>query len=338
MRFADLIGHARSVARLRRAVAEGRVPSAVLLVGPAGIGKRALADAFAGLLLCGASAGEDACGACPDCTRVAADTHPDLRVVAREEDRRDIRIEQVRELARWLSLRALVAPRKVAVIDEAHTLNEHGQNALLKTLEEPPGAAVLVLVATSVARLLPTVRSRCQVLRLEPLPPEEVARVLVHGGMAAERARLLAPLAEGCPGRVLALEAEDATRARTRLLDVLPRLDGLTAAELSQLAQELSRGPLDAALSTTVGWYRDVLETALAGGAARLRNADAAAGVAAAAARLAPAARLRQLEAVCDTLDALGRNANRMLAVETMLLALRAIERGTPTTSWTSRP
>src|SRR4030095_11980220 len=96
----------------------------------------------------------DACGGCAQCTRVEAGTHPDVRRVAREEERRDIRTEQPGDVTRWLTLRPLMASRKVAVIDDAECLNEHGQNALLKTLEEPPGASVQLLLASQAALLL----------------------------------------------------------------------------------------------------------------------------------------------------------------------------------------
>jgi DNA polymerase-3 subunit delta' len=325
MTFADLVGHERAAALLRGAVRGGRVPGAILLLGPQGVGKRTLAGAFTGHLLCETPVADDACGACRHCTRVAAGTHPDVRIVAREEERRDIRIEQVRELARWLALQPLMAPRKVGIIDEAHRLNEHGQNALLKSLEEPPGASVLLLLATVPALLLPTVRSRCQVVRLDPLPEEAVVRVLEVRGMPAERARALAPLGGGSPGQALALEDEEAARAK--LLGVLPAIADQPASHLSDVAQQLSRGPLDAALSAAATWYRDILQTSLVGDELPLRNRGAADAIRAAAARLSPAALLRQLEVVCDTIDALGKNANRMLSLETMLLWLREIER-----------
>src|SRR2546428_751035 len=148
-------------------------------------------------LLCAAPGAAGACGACAHCTRAGAGTHPDLHLVARDPERRDIRIEQVRELTRWLALQPLMAARKVGVLDDAHCLSEQAQNALLKTLEEPPGSAVLVLVASSAALLLPTVRSRCQVVRLEPLPAAEAVRVLAASGVPAEQAGELAALAEG---------------------------------------------------------------------------------------------------------------------------------------------
>jgi hypothetical protein len=171
------------------------------------------------------------------------------------------------------------------------------------------------------------VRSRCQAIRLDALPAEAVARVLAAHGLPGARTRELAALAEGSPGRALELEGEDATRACARLLGALPGLREVPAVELSQIAQELSRGGTDAALVAAVGWYRDVLATALAGDALPLRNPEAAGAVRSAAARLPPVARLRQLEVVCDTMVGLEKNANRMLSLETMLLWLRDIER-----------
>jgi DNA polymerase-3 subunit delta' len=331
-RFADVVGHARAIARLQRTVAGERLPGAVLLLGPSGIGKRRLAGALATRVLCAEPAGDDSCGRCAQCTRVAAGTHPDLRIVARDEERRDIRIEQVRETTRWLALRPLMAARKVALIDGAHCLSEPAQNALLKTLEEPPPNATVVLIAPAAALLLPTVRSRCQIVRLDPLSADDVVRVLTSEGVPPERACELAALAEGCPGRVLELEAEEAAGARADVLATLSALHGLGADQIAARAQKLSRGALETALAAAVAFYRDVLQTALVGDELALRNPDAAAAIRALAARLPAPVVLRQLEAVCGTIDALGRNANRMLCVETMLLWLRELERAAPGT------
>jgi DNA polymerase-3 subunit delta' len=338
VKLGDVRGHDAAVARLRRVAREGRVAGSYLVVGPPGVGKRTLADAFTARLLCAAPVDDDACGTCAQCTRVASGAHPDVRVVTRDAERRDIRIEQARDLCRWLTLRPLMASRKVAIVDGAEHLNEHGQNALLKTLEEPPGAAVLVLVATTAALLLPTVRSRCQRVRLDPLAPEAVVPLLVARGVPADRAAALASEADGSPGRALALAGEDHARLRTLVLDVCAGLAERAAADLSQAAQEMGRGDVEAGLAVAAAWYRDVVGVAV-GASRRLRHPDAAGAVARAAARLAPAARLRQLAIVCATIDAVARNANRQLALETMWLALRDLERGELTTqAWTSTP
>ncbi len=328
MRFADLCGHERAITRLQRAAAQRRVAGAYLLAGPPGVGKRTLATAFAACLLCAAPARDDACGTCPQCTRVASGTHPDLLVVAREADRRDIRIEQARELCRWLALRPLMAERKVAIVDGAEYLNEHGQSALLKTLEEPPGSSVLLLTSSAPASLLPTVRSRCQRVRLDPLPAEALTAFLAARDVSVADARLLAAQAEGSPGRALELVDAGLVRLRGGVVELLAGLAERSAAELSAAAQDIARGPVEAALAVVVAWYRDVLWTMLGDAGGGLRNPDRAEHIRAAAAHGSPATVLRQLEVACDTIQSIGRNANRSLALETMLLLLRHLERG----------
>jgi DNA polymerase-3 subunit delta' len=330
-KLSALVGHERVVQQLRTAITSDRPAHAYLVSGPVGIGKRTLATAFAAALLCDAPVGGDACGRCAQCTRVAARTHPDLTLVEREEGRRDIRTEQAREVTRWLTLRSLMARRKVAVIEDAECLNEHGQNALLKTLEEPPGASVLVLVATEASLLLPTVRSRCQRLRLDPLPAELVLRILVARGAPEEARAAAVARAGGSPGRALALLDDPNRAARARMLEQLRGVSGATAVDLSATAQALARDDAETALETTVAWYRDLLGLVVTGPKTALSNLDADAALRAAASRLSAEAVLRALDAACDTIRAVERNANRVLALETMLLQLRRIERGIAT-------
>jgi DNA polymerase-3 subunit delta' len=329
VKLADVLGHEAAVAELGRVIAADRVPAALLLLGPAGIGKRALADALAARLLCTAGT-DDACGGCPQCARVAGGTHPDLRVVVRDADRKDVRTEQIRELTRWFSLTPLMAGRKVGIVDGAHEVNEHGQNALLKTLEEPPSRTVLILTASAPSLLLPTVRSRCRQVRLDPLPAALVRRIIEARGIEAAEAEVLASLAEGSPGLALALAGPDEQQARRSVLEMLPALRSLDAADISKQAQDLARGACDAGLAVMLAWYRDVLGASLLGPEAPLRLQSHAVDVRAAAGRLDATAVLRQLEAVCDTIRDIERNANRTLAIETLLLWLRQLERGDP--------
>lgn len=326
MTFASVIGHGEP---MRRLVASGqhRPAHAYLFHGPEGVGKRAVADAFAAWLLC-ERAGDDACGTCRQCTRSLASTHPDLCVIAREEDRRDIRIEQVRTLVRWLALRPMMASRKVTIVDGAHLLNEHGQNALLKTLEEPPGASVILSLATRTSQLLPTVRSRCQAIALHPLSRSEITTALRGRGIDEGEATLVAAQAEGSLGRALALVGPEHVALRQRVLDVLANLPERSSHELSALAQELGRGAPTAGLAVALAWYRDLLAHVCGVPALGSRNLDFERPLAVAAARTTPDVVLRQLERLCDTIVALERNANRVLALETMLLGLRRLDRG----------
>jgi DNA polymerase-3 subunit delta' len=219
MAWQGVYGHDTIVERFRRAIERGRLASSFLFCGPPGIGKRTFALRLAQALLCQVQP-ESAlapCGKCDGCVQAAAGTHPDLVVVARPPDRAFIPVEMLigdREhrrqegLCHALSLRPYMGGRKIAVIDDADDLNLEGANCLLKTLEEPPPQSLLVLISTSPARQLPTIRSRCQLVHFRPLPPEIVTELVLklkitddpivaqswarHSGGSLERARELA--------------------------------------------------------------------------------------------------------------------------------------------------
>ena len=179
MPWGEIHGHDRNVELFRRAIARGRMASTFLFAGPAGVGKRMFAMRLAQTLLCDKNPPEnmDPCGECPACRQVLAGTHPDIHTVRKPEDRAYIPLELLiggREnrnsgLCADISTTPFCGKRKIAIFDDADYLNVEGANALLKTLEEPPARSVLILIGTSVSRQLPTIRSRCQVVRFSPL-------------------------------------------------------------------------------------------------------------------------------------------------------------------------
>ncbi|GIX07086.1 MAG: hypothetical protein KatS3mg115_1489 [Candidatus Poribacteria bacterium] len=193
----DVIGHQTAVQLLQRTVASGRVAPGYLFFGPPQVGKRTLALAFAAALNC-ESGGEDACGVCLSCRKVADGTHPDVRVV--EPEGNTFRIEQVREVSRQIALTPLEGRYKVYLLQKVETMRPEGANALLKTLEEPPGSGVLLLVTTNVNAILPTIRSRCQPIPLRPLPVRALEEELCRRGISPERAHRIALMAQGRVG------------------------------------------------------------------------------------------------------------------------------------------
>ncbi len=218
MFFREVIGQRAQVEELRRGLRSGRLPHALLLCGKAGVGKRLVADALAAAKLCDA-AGDEACGACPSCRAFQHGVHPDCEVVTREAGRRDIGIGQVRALLETLHRKAERARGRAVILDEAERLTVEAQNALLKTLEEPPPGALLVLVTAVADRLLPTVRSRCALHRFGPLADAEMEEYRTRAGDVPAGFPLA--LAAGSPGRLRRLADEGLLRARTRLLDFL---------------------------------------------------------------------------------------------------------------------
>ncbi len=189
MSIPRVLGHDHVWEVFRRALAQRRLASTFLFVGPAGIGKWLTAWNLAQALLCERmpATALRACGTCPSCQQVAALTHPDLLVVRKPDDKQVLPVDlligdsehRMREgLCRDIALKPFRGGRKVAVIDDADSLNQEGANCLLKTLEEPPPDSLLILIGTSQHRQLPTIRSRCQVIRFAPLADDQVSQFL----------------------------------------------------------------------------------------------------------------------------------------------------------------
>ncbi len=241
MRFCDIQHQPRALAILRRALASGRAAHAYLFAGPDGVGKELTARALAARLLCDDDSRDpaaDACAKCHSCHLVATDNHPDLHLIHRGLHKlhpdRLIRRRKglfltVDVVRHFLIAPAAMAPsagrRRVFLVRDAERMNDDAQNALLKTLEEPPGTACLVLVTSSAARLLPTVRSRCQIIPFDYLPTEFVAAELCKRTAAtAPDANALAALAGGRLGVALRWHQLGLLRCLDHVAEALDRL------------------------------------------------------------------------------------------------------------------
>ncbi len=210
--FPRVVGHEEARQALAAAVRTGRAAGSLLLTGPEGVGRRTLAKELAKALGCQRpdAAGAFPCGACGHCGRVERGTSGDYVVV--EPPGQSIGIEQVQGLLEELSLAPVEARVRTFVIAPADVLTEDAQNALLKGLEEPPARALLVLIAGSEDDLLPTIVSRCRLVRLGPLPEPRVLEVLAAAGLDPTDARERARWAAGSPGRALSDEAQAVAR------------------------------------------------------------------------------------------------------------------------------
>jgi DNA polymerase-3 subunit delta' len=283
MPFSSVTGHRSVIDLLARAIARQALPPSLIFAGADGVGKRRTALALAQALNCEhpektPAGGIDACGRCPSCTRIARGVHADILVIE-PGDSGSIKVDQVRDAIDRAAYRPFEGRRRVVIVDEADALQSEAQNALLKTLEEPPAASVFILITARPDMLLATVRSRCQRIRFGPLSPQDVASVLTadHGFTAAD-ARAAAAAADGSVGRALAEGAEEAMEAReaaARVLgaaassDVRRRLDAAKVlAGSGGVRDEVSRRLL--AMSSLL---RD-LGVLSAGAAHALANAD----------------------------------------------------------------
>jgi DNA polymerase-3 subunit delta' len=248
MPFRDVIGHGRLLQLMSRGVARDTLPPSLLLSGPAGVGKRTTALATAAALNClqprtTDALERDACGECAACKRIARGVHPDV-IVIEPGDTGVIKIEPIRDVIEKAGYRPFEGRRRVVIVDEADALHEGAQNALLKTLEEPPSASTFILVSSMADSLLATVRSRCPRLRFSALSAADVAAALIRDHDYDEAdARAAAADADGSIARALDAQSVDRLEARAvaqRLLEQTARQSDPAARV--RAAQELTGG------------------------------------------------------------------------------------------------
>lgn len=276
-----IVGHEWAVQFLRQSLASGRASHAYLISGPAQVGKALLALRLAQVLNC-ERGGADPCLECRSCRRIERGNHPDVRISGmaaqtigmKAEDaakQRDLKIDTVREWLSDVNLKPYEGNRRVFILHDAERLNEAAANAMLKTLEEPPPYATLLLVANTSGDLLSTIVSRCQPLKLRPVPREQIAQALVERRqLAQEDADLLAAWSGGRFGWAAQMvDSPDELAARQEQLGQLVALASQPRAEGFRWAEECAkayRGGEQAsvidALRLWQSWWRDVMLTA----------------------------------------------------------------------------
>ena len=319
MPLSDILGHDRIIRQLRQSLQSGKIAHAYIFEGPAGCGKRTTALALIQALFCPA-ASDDACGVCSSCRKVAAGNHADIHLVAPLPDKRDISIAQLRDVQRDLAMRPYEAQRAACILEPAEKMNISSANSFLKTLEEPPGNAILFLITENADMLLATIRSRCQVLRFAPLSQEHVTILLERNGVDRDNAALLAPLSNGSVERALELDNDSLVTRRELLLRHLAGISRDRVATIFAASEELG-GSRDEALATIdllLSLYRDAI--LIASGSMEIVNT----AIQPALEKLAQAAGLPSLlrlaDGILETRRFIMRNANTKLALDNLFL------------------
>jgi DNA polymerase III subunit delta' len=258
--FEEIAGHDRPVTILKRALANRTLAHAYLFSGEEGIGKRMTALALAAAVNCRNAGSSGGCGECPSCRKVTALTHPDVHILASDGD--EIKIDQVRQTQADLALKPFEGAKKILIVDGADSMNPSSANAFLKTLEEPPGETLIVLISPLPQSLLPTIRSRCQEIRFLPLPRPILAQALMRKrGLSEEDSWFLAALAQGSLGRGLAMDVEQEKAVREELMALWSGLGHMNAGEVLAQAEVFSkdRDRLERLLDIGVEWLRDAI-------------------------------------------------------------------------------
>ena len=321
MKLDEVLGQERAISQLGHALEQERLAHAMIFAGPPGTGKRTTALALARALLCPDAPGRG-CDFCEDCHLLEAGTHPDLLVEDMEKAREErstasqLSITQVRRLRSSLALQAVRGKRKVAIVEPAEKLGADAQNALLKTLEEPPSGSTLILVCSNPSALLPTIRSRCQTLLFAPLGEEVLEKLLDREGI--ESPAQVAALADGSLERARQLTGEETRERYDELRAHFDALAQTSIPDLLDLAENLSGGKGDERRR------RMAVDTAILLDWARGRMFESVEGGDPDAVRSA-LARLRRIHGTTRDLE---HYANARLSWESLLLDLRRMAGG----------
>ncbi len=320
----DITGQSWAVDMLRQHIARGEVRHAYLFTGPQGVGRRNLALQFARALNCTQppKPGEY-CGECRSCKALAQSNHTDLTIIQRLEDKTRILIDQIRSLQHTLILAPYESRYRIALLVNFHEATDEAQNALLKTLEEAPEKVILLLTADSPESLLPTIVSRCELMRLRPMPLEELEKVLVKNWKASkEEAGLLSNLSLGCPGKAIRyLQQPELLAQRRNWFEEALRLLHASRRERFQFAEHESknRDQLKSMFQTWISLWRDLMILSQ-GSELPLINMDFKTQLVALARQITPDTAHQCIASLNSGLDRIEMNANPRLLLEVLLL------------------
>ena len=319
-----IIGHGWAVRRLQSAIAHGQLAQSHLFTGPPAIGKATLALATARAVL-----GHD------NRSRALVDQlrHPDLLWIEPGGDAQAIKVDQVRELLHALTLAPVESRHRVAVVNDAHLMTDSSKNAILKTLEEPNPAVIIILIAPGADAMLPTIVSRCQILNLRPAPLQAIEDALVARGVVRESARNIARISRGRAGWALrAAQDEGLLAARAEHLEDLRALLSANRTRRFAYAEKLARASQSDVTQTLQDWlllWRDVARAAGRSAAPNaLMNPDRREWIAALADQLTISQVTAALRATSETLQHIDRNVNVRLALDVLLLKLPRLPSG----------
>ena len=287
--FDDIVGQETILAALQNILHSGQISQSYILNGERGAGKKDLALAFAAALQCTDRREENgriqACGCCRSCRQIAAGSHPDVITLTNElagaqTKTKIIGVRAARFVQTDVRIRPAQGVYKIYLIPDAHTLNQQAQNALLKTLEDPPSYALFLLLSENTSAFLPTVLSRCITLQLKAVPETDLLRMLEREGITGQRALIAARLSHGNPGRCRELTSTEEEQLRSEMTAFLKRMPDVNSQEIVQYSERLAaakshkdgdgqeRSRVRDFLDLGRSWFRDLLIAKICAGTA----------------------------------------------------------------------
>lgn len=260
--FRNIIGQDQAKEHFQTAIETGNISHAYIINGETGSGRRMLADAFAKTLQCEKRQDSDACDGCKSCHQAESDNHPDIRYITHEKA--SISVDDIREqLNNDIQIKPYSSEHKIYIIPDANKMTEQAQNALLKTIEEPPAYAVILLLTDNLNALLSTIQSRCVTINTKPISKEEIAGYLIsHLSMEPKQAEIAAGFCQGNMGKAIRFaNSQDFQQMKEDTLHLLINIDNLDVSEIVDTIRIFSqkKGMINDYLDLMLLWYRDVL-------------------------------------------------------------------------------
>ena len=261
--FKDIIGQDNIKKHLQEGITKGKLSHAYIINGETGSGRHLIASALTKTLLCENRTAEgDACGVCKSCMQVDTGNHPDLRFITHEKQ--SIGVDDIRtQLINDVTIKPYSSSHKIYIVPDANKMTEEAQNALLKTIEEPPEYAMIILLTDNYENLLETIKSRCIVLNTRPLGKEEITQYLIKNlQMEPERASIAAGFCQGNVGKAIHFaSSDDFQKMKEDTLNLLKKIDEMDVTEIMTVIEELAtkKGKINEYLDLMLLWFRDIL-------------------------------------------------------------------------------
>lgn len=327
MDFNDIIGHERIIESLKNAINNDLVSHSYLFEGPKSIGKEKLAKVFAKTLLCH-SQKDSPCNTCSSCLKFETGNHPDFYLERPEKD--SFKKEQIENIQKTIREIPLESNKKVYIIDQADKMTQQAQNSFLKTLEEPPVYAVIILLATNGYSLLPTISSRCQIVKFTSIEKQKIENALINKlKLSEEHARFIASFSNGIIGKAIELsESDDFRNLRDDLiekLDILINGDKLKAFTISEFFEKRKESIYEI-LDIMLLWYRDLIIYKETENTDILVNKDKIDLISDQCKKLSKYEILDIIDTVKKAKDDILSNVSYQLAIEVMLLKIQEVK------------
>ena len=326
MGFKGIVGHEDIIAHFKSSIETGNVAHAYIISGDAGSGKKALAYAFAETLECEAG-GTEACGTCQSCLQVSTGNYPDIITVTHEKPNL-ISVDEVRDqLINTIDIKPYIGKYKIYIIPDAELLNVQAQNAMLKTIEEPPAYAVILLLTTNLDKLLETVKSRCLKLQTKPIRERDVLAYLTNVmGLTKEKAYFCLDFAQGNLGKAIKLAGNDEYAAIVdSVVGVLANIDEMDVETLGKAVKDIEqfKMSMNDYMDLMMMWYRDAMMLKVTGNVDKILFKNEFSTLKKQAGKLTFKSIEDKIDAIAKAEQRLLANANFEVTIELLLLTLK---------------